>query len=95
MSLILGVTKGEKIYLNDLVLNVINTSSDMKTMDVSIDGNDFRLNDKTFVEIYPKVFAAVGKPRYETYNTLTRIAIDAPRTMRILRESARNHARNH
>lgn len=95
MSLILGVVSGEKIFLNDIVLDINDTSADMKSMSVTIDGNNFKLNDSSFIEIYPQVFAAVGKPRYETYNTLPRIAIDAPRSMKILRESTKYHARHH
>lgn len=95
MSLILGVSKGEKIFLNEVVMDVLSTSEDMKHIEVSIAGNSYTLNDKSFIEVYPEVFAAVGKPRYETSDTLTRIAIDAPRSMKILRSSNKNHARSY
>lgn len=94
MSLILGVSKGEKIFINEVVIDVINTASDMKQIEISIEGNKYTLNDKSFIEIYPEVFAAVGKPRYETSDTLIRIAIDAPRSMKILRSSNKHYARN-
>ena len=95
MSLILGVSKGEKIYLNDIVMDVNETSVDMREISISIDGKDFNLTDGAFIEVYPDIFAAVGKPKYETDATLTRIAIDAPRSVKILRSSNRNHARNY
>jgi sRNA-binding carbon storage regulator CsrA len=95
MSLILGVSKGEKIFLGEVVMDVIDTSDDMRNMTVAIGDNTFDLNDTSFIEVYPTVFAAVGKPRYETFETLTRIAIDAPRSMKILRSSNKHYARNH
>jgi sRNA-binding carbon storage regulator CsrA len=95
MSLILGVSKGEKIFLNEIIMNVISTSDDMKNIQVSIGDDTYNLTDQRFIEVYPEVFAAVGKPRYETTDTLTRIAIDAPRSMKILRSSNKNYARNH
>ena len=95
MSLILGVSKGEKIYLNDIIMNVNETSEDMREINISIEGNTFTLTDDEFIEVYPDIFAAVGKPKYETADTLTRIAIDAPRSVKILRSSNRNHARNY
>lgn len=95
MSLILGVTKGEKIYLNDIIMDINDTSEDMRNISINIGGKSFDLTDGAFIEVYPEIFAAVGKPKYETNSTLTRIAIDAPRSVKILRSSNRNHARNY
>lgn len=94
MSLILGVFKGEKIFLNEVVMDILSTSEDMDSIDISIADTKYTLNNHSFLEVYPDVFAAVGKSRHTSSDTLTRIAIDAPRSMKILRSSNKNHARN-
>ena len=90
MSLILGVKKGAKITLNSAVLEVLATDEDKQHIFVEIEGKSFLLNDREFVEIYPTVFAAVGKSKHDTtlkgIPTLSRLAIDAPQDIRIKRE---------
>jgi len=93
MSLVLGVSKGDKIFLNNMVLNIVNAS--ISAIDVELNGETYSLDDVSFKEIFTDVFAAVGKPRYECSKTVSRIAIDAPRSVKILRESNRNHASNY
>lgn len=90
MSLILGVAKGDKIFLNDVIMNVLEISEDLKDIKVSIKGATYDLDDVTFLEVSPQIFMAVGKPRYETHGTLARIAINAPRSVKILRGSLKD-----
>ncbi len=84
MSLILGVSRGEQIFMNDVVMDVLETSRDHKAMAVEVLGRRYNLCDQFEVEILPSIFASVGKPRFVRAGTLTRIAIDAPRASNIL-----------
>ena len=99
MSLILGVSKGEKLYVGEVVLEILNTTEDKKHIHINVAGVNFLLNDREFVEICPSVFAAVGRAKHENtvegVKTLPRLAIDAPREIRILRENNRGYGRNH
>lgn len=90
MSLILGVHEGEKLNLNDSVLTVVALSEQKNHIHIELNGKDFLLNEREFVEIAPTVFACVGKIRYDVTrkgeNTLPRLAIDAPRSVKITRQ---------
>lgn len=99
MSLILGVSKGEKLHLNSMILDVLETAEDKKHIFIRMAGKEFLLNDREFVEIYPQVYAAVGKAKADKtgtgVNTLPRLAIDAPRNIRIERERNRTYGRTY
>ena len=99
MSLILGVKKGAKFFLNSVVLEILDTDEDKKHIYIGVEGKQFLLNDREFVEILPTVFAAVGKSKHDNTimgePTLPRLAIDAPRSVRILRERDYKHGSYH
>lgn len=90
MSLILGVTKGDKLYINESVLSIIETAEDKRHIHIKLEDKDFLLNDREFIEIAPTVFACVGKAKHATtlhgHAMLPRLAIDAPRSINIQRE---------
>lgn len=95
MSLILGVKSGDKIFLNDAVMDIVHISEDMLNMQILFNGCRFDLEEHTFMEIAKGVFAAVGIPKTMKWDTLARIAIDAPRSVKILREVHKEYDHNH
>ena len=88
MALILGVSRGSVIYLDHNILTVVKAVRGSNTLTVSLDGGpEFVLDDQQATLVLNSVLLSVGKgkPSDRDATPVQRIAIDAPRNVRILR----------
>lgn len=88
MPLVLGFHPEEKFYVGDIPVTV-KWFEGHKRAGVEVKGRHFTITDEEATEILPKVFVTMGNPRPDRFNkeeSISRIAIDAPRSITILRQ---------
>lgn len=88
MALILGVNKNSRFFVDGTEVKVLETEGFTK-ITLLCQGQTYVVTDESRVEIFPQVWASVGLPsREKTMDgvaMLTRLVIDAPRNITILR----------
>jgi sRNA-binding carbon storage regulator CsrA len=83
MALILSMKAGEDFYVGDACVSVRRiTSPTSFVLRRASDGAVFTVDDKKAAEILPNVFVSAG---HHAHEGTARVAIDAPRELRILR----------
>lgn len=90
MALVLEIQKGRGFYLNDLKVTVEEIYSPSKfTVLVHKSGMStiMEVNNKQQTELMPEVFAQAGRDQTSGYGDLCKIAIEAPHSIRILRDT--------
>ncbi|PZP53064.1 MAG: hypothetical protein DI586_11425 [Micavibrio aeruginosavorus] len=83
MALVLTVRHGEKLFIDNDCLTVIEVSATERKSKIQIRNKIFDLDDQNSVEILPNVFSFIGN----SDDSVCRIGFDAPRSVKILRES--------
>jgi len=84
MPLALGVSEKSKFYLNDTEV-LVDKLNGHTSATLVVAGERYIISPSTTKEIFPQVFASMGKPLQE--QSTPRILIDAPRSIRVLREA--------
>ena len=107
MGLAIGVHKGDKVYLNDTPLEVLELQG-YEGARVRVGERMFTLSDRENTEVMPSVFVCCGSPvlrevvvrdrdtgEEEIIEPQSRLTFDAPPSIKILRESLylKRHAR--
>jgi hypothetical protein len=88
VALILGVSTGSKVYLNDKPVDFIEAELGCETMTVSFDGGpDIIITEEEATEVMPQVYLSIGRGKHhEKFEvTVPRVCISAPRDVVILR----------
>lgn len=96
MALALGIHEGDKLYLDDEEVHVVLLKGHEHAI-LKCGPAFYTITDKESVEVYPGVFISMGRPRERVYKSsgdprpnesvLARLLIEAPREIKILRES--------
>lgn len=84
MALILGVQRGSRIYIDDEPLDVLETHG-YTSIVVSVAGQTFTLTPAMATEVMPAVKISVGMPKQPKTHSYSRLVIDAPENITILR----------
>lgn len=93
MALIIGVSEGSRIYVDDAPVDILEAKPGADTMVVAFDvggmSRTMRLTDMESREIFPSVFMSVGRSKKQDQgqdDVVPRVVIEAPRNIVILRE---------
>ena len=84
MALILGVSRGARIYIGDEPLDVVETHG-YTSIVVKVAGQTFTLTPEKSIEVLPSVMVSVGMPKGPKLHTYSRLVFDAPEEVAILR----------
>lgn len=89
MALILGVSTGDKIYIGDTPVSILEAKPMADTMTMAVEeGPSFEISDQESTEILPTVFLSVGRSKKQDAGgekVIPRVVIEAPREIVILR----------
>lgn len=100
MGLIVGIKKGTKFYIDDKEVEVLSVSG-YRSATIKFQDKQYVIHDDKAVELMPNVFVYCGKPKDELIKSnekkksssstfvpdlVTRLVVDAPREIVILRE---------
>lgn len=88
MALVLGAASGFKIKIGTHMLEVSEVKS-QEEIDVTVDGEKFTITDLERKEVAPQVYVQCGAPNPKNPPHYGRLAIEAPRSMRIDRIGGR------
>lgn len=83
MALSLGVKNGSQIKVGTTTLRVIEVSNSGKSILIEVANRRFLINDQDRTEILPDVFAFCGVTGDWAGERRSKIAFDAPRSIRI------------
>lgn len=84
MALVIGVTQGAVVYVDDVPLEVLSVSAE--AIAISIQGKKYVLSPYEATEIYPQVFVSVGVSHRRQGEILPRLLFEAPRSIAINRK---------
>ena len=89
MALVIGVSKGSVVYLDDEPLEVVSTGK--VAILVKVKEQEFSLTPYESTEVYPKVFVSVGVSNRRQGDLLPRLLFEAPRNIAINRKELYEH----
>ena len=89
MALIIGVKKGDAIYVDDLKVTIEKTEG-YHSMDITLERKDgqivpFKVSDTKSIEILKNVRVSCGKPKNSSDGGLPRLVFEAPKNIVLLR----------
>lgn len=84
MALVLGVSTGSKIYLNDVAV-VVTKAEDYGEIMLTVGDREFRVTPYESTEIWPNVRVSSGIPKQPKLEPQPRLIFDAGRDVVILR----------
>lgn len=84
MALILGVQRGSRIYIDDEPMDVVSAQG-YKSIVVKVGGQEFTLTPSEATEVLPSVRISVGMPKQPKTHSYSRLVIEAPEHITILR----------
>jgi hypothetical protein len=88
MALSLGVKAGSKIRIGDHMLEVVQVDRE-DCIDITLDGKLFVITDLQRTQIAPEVYVSCGSQNGKGLPEHGRLAIEAPRSIPIIRLNAR------
>lgn len=88
MALIIGVSVNDTFYIDDTPVHILETEGYTKVkLEVQGINKQFTITDKQTQEVLPSVFISTGLPMNKVTGGVPRLVIEAPRHIKILRES--------
>jgi|PlaIllAssembly_1097288.scaffolds.fasta_scaffold00005_38 sRNA-binding carbon storage regulator CsrA len=84
MALVIGVTQGATVFIDDVPLTVVSIAEESIT--VSVQEQKFILSPYESTEVLPKVFVSVGVSHRRRGEILPRLLFEAPRSIAINRK---------
>lgn len=88
MALVIGVTKGSRIRVDDSMLTVLQIMSDSAVLLHIADGNldkEFLVTEEERTEVIEDVFVSLGRDHNSSGTNSSRLAFEAPLSIRINR----------
>jgi hypothetical protein len=87
MALSLGIHQGMKIQIGpDFVTTIVEIARGSAIRVTGQNQKEFLITDKQRTEVFPEVYMSYGSPTADLHDFRgTRLAIDAPRSMKITR----------
>ena len=92
MALSLGITKGSKIQVGGSIIEVVDVSNGTHVQ-VVIGQQKFLITDCERTEVLPNVFLSCGVSEEKSFGSFSRIAIEAPKEVKIRRIGGQNDNR--
>lgn len=91
MALVLSLRRDESFFVDDTKIELVENTTSKSFVLRRPDGVEFPCVDDKMVEILPDVFVGAGRqPSHDQDRVFwARVVIDAPRSVKILREAVR------